>query len=142
MVEVLNEQRIMTENSSTILKVLANNFPEFEKLVSVENNLITIDKPSDTNAQIGGLVIQTTKDNEIWVRIYQPFSAYSVDNLEELLEIIKGVFADEILWVTAFNGMEWYETTLIQNIGQLELEPGIVYNVFSWSGKLDKTVAG
>ncbi len=130
----------MTKHSSTILKVLANNFPEFDKLASVENDLITIDKPSETKAQIGGLVIQTTQDKEIWVRIYQPFSAYSVDNLEELISIIKGVFADEILWVTAFKGMEWYETTLIQNMGQLEIEPGIVYKVFSWSGKLDKTV--
>ena len=132
----------MTVYSSTILEGLANDFPEFQNLVSIENNLIIIDKPSKTKTKIGGLVIQTTQDDKLWVRIYHPFSAYSVDNLEELISLIKGVFADEILWVTAFKEEAWYETTLIQNMEQLEIEPGIVYNVFSWSGNLNTIVVG
>lgn len=132
----------MTEYSTAILEGLVNYFPEFKNLVSFEDNLMIIDKPSETEAKIGGLIIQTTQDDNLWVRIYHSFSAYSVDNLEELISIIKGVLSDDILWVISFNEEAWYETTLIENMEQLEIEPGIVYNVFSWSGNLDLTFTG
>jgi hypothetical protein len=77
-------------------------------------------------------------DKSIWIRNYHPYSAYAVDNVSELLKIIKGILLDKILWVIESKDCQWTGTTLITQISDLEIEVGTTYRILSWSGALDK----
>ena len=127
----------MDKFSFSIYSDLIKEFPELEKYTNADSDHLEVDIPSPNGTSIGGLVIQTTAEENTWVRIYPPCSGYSIDTIPELLSIVKGVLSDQILWVTGFKDNEWVETTLINSLEDLETEEGVMYNVFSWSGKND-----
>ncbi|MBC7936291.1 MAG: hypothetical protein H7Y86_13150 [Rhizobacter sp.] len=56
----------------------------------------------------------------------------------ELIKLIEGIFRDEILWVIGFNNINWFETTLVKDIADIETKSGITYNIISWSGKSER----
>lgn len=112
-------------------------FPEliFENL-SVDDFLV-LKIENLYNAKIGNLIIRTLDDNSIWIQNYLPNSSYSVDDVEELEYLIKNIIEENILWVIANKNNIWYETTLINNLSQIEKEKNVEYQILSWSGKKD-----
>lgn len=112
-------------------------FPEliFENL-SVDDYLV-LKIENLYNAKIGNLIIRTLDDNSIWIQNYLPNSSYSVDDVEELEYLIKNIIEENILWVIANKNNIWYETTLINNLSQIEKEKNVEYQILSWSGKKD-----
>ncbi|MDB5200975.1 MAG: hypothetical protein JWQ27_384 [Ferruginibacter sp.] len=130
----------MNKYSWEVYAELTKSFPDLRNLVSTEGELLIVDKPSGSQGNIGGVVIQTTEDNDLWVRVYAGNSAYCVDDTKELISILEGLFTDQVLWVVAYYNSEWHETTLIQNKAQLKIEADIVYNIYSWSGRLDEVI--
>ena len=124
--------------SKSIFTDIINRFPEFQNEHIENSELLELEITNKNNSSFGGLVIQTTADNQIWVRNYQRYSGYYIDNTEELIEIINGIFSDEILWVIGFKKDTWTETTLILNGSKIEMENGVTYYIYSWSGMFDK----
>lgn len=112
-------------------------FPEliFENLSVDEYLVLKIENLC--NAKIGNLIIRTLEDNSIWIQNYFPNSSYSVDDVEELEYLIKNIIEENILWVIANKNNIWYETTLINNLSQIEKEKNVEYQILSWSGKKD-----
>lgn len=130
----------MNNFSTYVYQELTKAFPDWRNIKSASVEFLELDIPASNKPLIGGLVIQTTEDNSIWIRNYHPCSGYSVDTIEEMIKVVTGVLSDQILWVTGFKSEEWVETTLINNINDLKTKKGIRYQVLSWSGKIDKVV--
>lgn len=130
----------MNNFSTYVYQELTKAFPDWRNIKSASVEFLELDIPASNKTLIGGLVIQTTEDNSIWIRNYHPCSGYSVDTIEEMIKVVKGVLSDQILWVTGFKSEEWVETTLINNINDLKTKKGIRYQILSWSGKIDKVV--
>ena len=131
----------MNKFSNSIYKILKNSFPDLQVQIKEDSEYLELDIPSMNNADIGGLVIQTTEDKSIWVRNYHPCSGYSVDTADELIDILEGVFEDKILWAIGHRGGEWIETTLCHSTDNLEKEKGVTYKILSWSGTLNNSFA-
>jgi len=131
----------MNDFSTNVYQELLKTFPDWENIISLSSEFLELDVSASNNALIGGLVIQTTEDNSIWIRNYHPFSGNSCDTIQEMIKVILGVLSDQILWVTGFKSDEWFETTLINEINDLQTEKGIRYQILSWSGKFDKVVS-
>ncbi len=130
----------MNNFSTYVYQELTKAFPDWRNIKSASVEFLELDIPASNKPLIGGLVIQTTEDNSIWIRNYHPCSGYSVDTIEEMIKVVTGVLSDQILWVTGFKSEEWVETTLINNINDLKTKKGIRYQILSWSGKIDKVV--
>ena len=124
--------------SKSIFMDLVYHFPEFQNEHCATSDLLELEITTKNNSSFGGLVVQTTTDDHIWVRNFQKHSAYYIDNTEELIEIIKGIFSDEILWVICYKKNEWFETTLMINGSNIEMEKDVTYNIYSWSGIFDR----
>ena len=88
----------MDKFSISVFNSLVSHFPDLGKNNNQETKHLEIDIPSPKDAYIGGLVIQTTEDKDIWLRNYHSYSAYAFDNTEQLITLIKGIFEDKILW--------------------------------------------
>ena len=125
--------------SKSILEQISYNFPELIYKHNSETTFLELDIPTLNNSKLGGLVIQTTAEKDIWIRNYHPYSAYSVDTIEELITIMQGVLTNKILWVIALKDGEWFETTLINEAADIETEKGVTYTVLSWSGTSDRS---
>ena len=124
--------------SASLFQKLQSSFSDLKGLYKANSELLIAEFPCPTEAKIGGMVVQTTQDNRIWLRIHPPCSAYSPDNSEELIEIMRAVQKDKVLWAIGFLGEEWADTTLIRQKSDLEIEPGVQYQLYSWSGRLDE----
>ena len=131
----------MNDFSTNVYQELLKTFPDWENIISLSSEFLELDVSASNNALIGGLVIQTTEDNSIWIRNYHPCSGYTCDTIEEMIKVISGVLSDQILWVIGFKSDEWFETTLINEINDLQTEKGIRYQILSWSEIFDKVVS-
>lgn len=125
--------------SNSVLDDIVSHFPLLQNKHNHLANFLELDIPSKNSSNFGGLIIKTTSDKDIWVRNYYKCSAYCVDTSDELIKIMEGVFRDDILWVIGFQEDEWIETTLKKRDVDIEMEKGVTYKVFSWSGNLDRT---
>ena len=130
----------MNNFSKSVLKKIYYHFQELKNVQNGTSNFLELDITSVNNSSFGGLVIQTTDKNDIWIRNYHPYSAYPVDGIEDLITIMKGVFTNTILWVISFKEDEWLETTLTKEEINIETEEGITYQLLSWDGKADKII--
>lgn len=128
----------MNEFSSSVYQILLASFPDWKNLQSTSSDLLELEIPSPNKSIIGGLVIQTTDDNSIWIRNHHPCTAYPVDNTEEMVNIIRNILSDQIIWAIGYKGNEWYETTFLNSLTDLQVEKGVKYQILSWSGQLDQ----
>jgi hypothetical protein len=130
----------MNAFSIEIFNELIKVFPEWVHFQNQSANFLELEIPSPHKSSMGGIIIQTSEDETIWLRIFPAASAYNVDTTEELISIIEGVFADKILWLICYKENEWFETTLINTSDNPFIESGSSYQLYSWSGKHDKTI--
>ncbi len=130
----------MNDFSYYVYQKLIKKIPECGNTESNSSEFLELNISAPYNALIGGLVIQTTEDNCIWIRSHHPYTGYSIDTTEEMIKVITGVLSNQILWVVGFKSDEWFQTTLINDINDLKTEKGVKYQILSWSGKLDKVV--
>jgi hypothetical protein len=131
----------MNEFSKTVFKELIKVFPEWIQFQDQAKIYLEIIVPSPSNPNIGGIVIQTSEDETIWLRIFPEVSSYAVDTVEELITIIKNIFAGKIFWLICYKDKEWYETTLINNSDNPVIESGVTCKIYSWSGNHDKILS-
>ncbi|MDU0370277.1 hypothetical protein ACFPAF_07740 [Hymenobacter endophyticus] len=126
--------------STIIYKKLQSSFADQDCAYEIDKEQLVVDFPCPDMAEMGGMIVQTTSDHHIWLRIHPGCSAYLIDGLEELISVMQEVMADRVCWVIGFAGDEWIETTLIRNKDDLELEQGAEYHLYSWSGNLDEVL--
>lgn len=130
----------MNEFSYSVYQSLLFAFPEWKRIQLAGSELLELEIPSPNNSSIGGLIIQTTDDNSIWIRNHHPCTAYPVDTTEEMLDTIHDILADKIFWAIGYKSNEWHETTLLYALTELQAEKGVVYQILSWSGKYDQLI--
>ena len=106
-------------------------------IFEAKNGLLQMEFPNSTNSLLGGMIVQTTQDNQIWLRIHPACSGYNPDTVSELIQIMQEVMKDQIIWAISYKGDNWAETTLVRQTNDLESQPGLDYQLYSWSGKLD-----
>jgi hypothetical protein len=128
--------------SVSVYRELQNSFTELECIYDSEDGLLIAEFSCPGVTKMGGMIVQTTSDNSIWLRIHPDCSAYSPDSLDELIEIMKAVLNDRILWAVGHTGEEWVETTLVRQKSELERELGVRYQLYSWSGQFDEVLQG
>lgn len=130
----------MNQFSISLFKELVERFPDFAGKANQASEFLELEIPSFGKGSFGGVVIQTTEDNDIWLRNYFPYSSYSVNDSKELASLLKEIFEDKVIWIIGMKDGEWMETTLARKLDDVDLENGVTYNVLSWSGSLDETI--
>lgn len=116
-------------------------YPDWKKYFGTcgENDLeVAVPAPLGSNA--GHLVVFTARGEEIWLRYSPSNMCYMVDDQREMLDIVRQLIAEQVLFVVTIQGNEWAGTTLIRPGQKPELEGDQVAHIVSWSGAYDKIV--
>jgi hypothetical protein len=131
----------MNEFSLSVYQSLLSAFPDWESIQITISELLELEIPSPNKSLIGGLIIQTTDDNSIWMRNHHPCTAYPFDTIEEMTNIVRDILSDQIIWAIGYKGNEWHETTLLNNLTDLQADEGVNYQILSWSGQFDQVIS-
>ncbi len=115
-------------------------FPQLEGLNKPNTELLEFELENDTPTPLGSIFIQTSEDDQIWIKATHPYTTYAVDSVEELIYIIGGIVSNEMFWVVAYDGEEWDDSFFALKGYELEMEEGITYKILSWNGEEDQTV--
>jgi hypothetical protein len=75
------------------------------------------------------------------MRNHHPCTAYPFDTIEEMTNIVRDILSDQIIWAIGYKGNEWHETTLLNNLTDLQAEEGVNYQILSWSGQFDQVIS-
>ena len=130
----------MNKFSRNTLEFVNKKFLNFENVSEPNSDLLVLKIDCPKKSKMGSLIIQTSEENQIWIRISPQYSIYSIDNNSELENIINGVIEEKILFVLGFKKDKWVETTLTTLDYNFEKEKDVNYIIYSWSGILDKTI--
>lgn len=115
-------------------------FPQLEGLNKQDSDLLEFELENDTNTPLGNIYIQTSEDDQIWIRATYPYTTYAVDSVEELIYIIGGIISNEMFWVVSYDEEEWDDSFFAPKGYELEMEEGITYKILSWNGEEDQTI--
>lgn len=115
-------------------------FPQLEGLNKQDTDLLEFELENDSNAPLGDIYIQTSEDDQIWIRATYPYTTYAVDSVEELIYIIGGIISNEMFWVVSYDEEEWDDSFFAPKGYELEMEEGITYKILSWNGEEDQTI--
>lgn len=115
-------------------------FPQLEGLNKQDTDLLEFELENDSNAPLGDIYIQTSEDDQIWIRATYPYTTYAVDSVEELIHIIGGIISNEMFWVVSYDEEEWDDSFFAPKGYELEMEEGITYKILSWNGEEDQTI--
>lgn len=98
---------------------------------------VAVPAPKGSNA--GHLIVFTTKDSDIWIRFAPPRMCYAVESESEMLDIVRRLLADQLVFVVTMHGDEWVETTLARPGEEPQLKYGQAARIVSWTGIHDTT---
>jgi hypothetical protein len=108
---------------------------------TTDNDNLEVAIPAPPGSHAGHLVIFTTSDKDLWLRLSPPYTSYRVDDEDEMLSIVKQLLAEQLTLIVITKGGEWAETTLIRPGQEPQLDPGQVARVLSWFGTHDRTIS-
>ena len=119
-------------------------YPEWSNYFGTcDENDLEAAVPAPIGSKAGHLVIFTAKGEDLWIRFSPPSMCYSCKDETEMLDVIRQLLEETILFVVVKRGDEWAGTSLIRQgePGDLpELEPNQMGHIVSWSGKYDRTI--
>lgn len=130
----------MNDFSTKIYNQIIEAIPSLEDLNNKNTELLEFHIQNEYKAEIGDLYIQTSEENEIWIKTSHPYTTYQVDSVEELLYILEGLFFNELFWVVSYEDNDWDDTFLVLKEQDIKTEEGISYEVLSWNGKDDRFI--
>lgn len=130
----------MNSYSTEVYNEIIKLFPQLEGLNKQNTELLEFDLENDNKSELGNLYIQTSEDDQIWIRAQYPYTTYAVDSVEELIYIVGGIISNEMYWVVAYDEDEWDDSFFAIKGYELEMEQGITYKILSWNGEEDKTI--
>jgi hypothetical protein len=118
---------------------LITEYPDWESYFSSdERDDLEVAVPAPQGSNAGHLIISTAEGKDIWLRFSPPCMFYAIDDLDEMLAVIKSLLTEEVCMVAITEGDDWAETTLIARGQKISLEPGQTAQFVSWSGSHDK----
>ncbi len=130
----------MNDFSTKIYNQIIEAIPSLEDLNNKNTELLEFHIQNEYNAEIGDFFIQTSEENEIWIKTSHSYTTYKVDSVEELLYILEGLFFNELFWVVSYEDNDWDDTFLVLKDQEIKTEEGISYKVLSWNGKDDRFI--
>lgn len=107
---------------------------------AVEGGDLEVAVPAPNGSNAGHLIIFTTKENDIWIRFAPPRMCYAVESEGEMLDIVRRLLADQLVFVVIMSGDEWVETTLAPPGDAKKLKHGQAARIVSWTGIHDITL--
>lgn len=130
----------MNQFSTEIYHQIIALFPQLEGLNKPNTDLLEFELENDNSSELGNLFIQTSEDDQIWIRASHAFTTYAVDSVEELIYIIGGIISNEMYWVVAYEEDEWDDSFFALKGHELQLEEFITYKFLSWDGSEDHII--
>jgi len=116
-------------------------FPQFTRRLDVLKNgdfRTHIRAPKGSNAY--GLRVCTVNGEDTWVQFGVPNAFYDAESEGQLLEIVKGLMADQLKFALKEKKGKWTYTTLVRRPEDLEVRRGETARIFSWSGARDTSL--
>ena len=130
----------MNSFSTQVYNEIISIFPQLEGLNKQNSDLLEFHLENDNQSALGDLFIQTSDDDQIWIRASHPFTTYAVENVEELIYIIGGIVSNEMFWVVAYEEDEWDDSFFVLKGQEIDLEQGITYKLLCWNGLEDQNI--
>ena len=130
----------MNSFSTSVYQEIISIFPQLEGLNKQDTELLEFHLENDNQSALGDLYIQTSDDDQIWIRASHPFTTYAVENVEELVYIIGGIISNEMFWVVAYEEDEWDDSFFVLKGQEIDLEEGITYKLLCWDGLEDQNI--
>lgn len=131
----------MNEFSSDIYRQIVQIFPTLEDLNQKDTPLLEFFFENEHNAPIGGLYIQTSEEDEIWIKAEHPYTSYRIDEIEELFYILGGLVSNELYWVISYEEGDWDDTFFVTKDQDIDKEEGYTYKIMSWNGEKDQLLS-
>ena len=91
------------------------------------------------NPQVGGLIVLTS-GQDTWIRFSPPQMLYLVDDDEEMLNIVRWLLADEVLFVRITSKGQWTERPSLLRTESRHWSRERSPQVLSWTGRHDRIV--
>jgi len=138
----MNLPESLNPHARSVVTRLISIHPEFGAAVEpLDGGHFEASIQAPVGSQAGALVICTAKDRDIWLHFAPAQMWYSVDNEEEMLEIVDLLFRDELLFVRTVDADgAWSGTTLVRRVEAVDVQGGETATVMSWSGLRDDVV--
>ena len=130
----------MNSFSTEVYQEIITIFPQLEGLNKQDTELLEFHLENDNQSPLGDLFIQTSNDDQIWIRASHAFTTYAVENVEELVYIIGGIVSNEMFWVVAYEEEEWDDSFFVLKGQEIDLEEGITYKLLCWDGQEDQNI--
>ena len=130
----------MNEYSTKIYNQIIEIFPDLEGQNKQNTDLLEFHIENEYKANLGDITIQTSENEEIWIRATHSYTTYQVDSVEELIYIIEGLIYNELYWVVSYEDEDWDDTFLMMKDQEVRTEEGFTYKILSWNGKDDKVI--
>jgi hypothetical protein len=110
--------------------------PDWEKYFGASDRgdlEVAIPTPEGSNA---GHLVVFTNDADIWIRLAPPRMCYAVESEGEMLSIVSGLLADQVVFVVTMHDDGWVETTLARPGEEPELKQSDGANRFvDWNSR-------
>lgn len=132
----------MNPYSTEVYNEIIALFPQLAGLNNQESDLLEFKFENDHETQMGSIYVQTSEDDQIWIRADHFYTTYAVDSVEELIYILGGLISNEMFWVVAYEEEEWDDSFFALKGHEIEMEQGIDYKILSWDGKEDQFIKG
>lgn len=132
----------MNPYSTEVYNEIIALFPQLEGLNKQDTDLLEFKFENDHETQMGSIYVQTSEDDQIWIRADHFYTTYAVDSVEELIYILGGLISNEMFWVVAYEEEEWDDSFFALKGHEMEMEQGIDYKILSWDGKEDQFIKG
>lgn len=132
----------MNPYSTEVYNEIIALFPQLEGLNKQDTDLLEFKFENDHETQMGSIYVQTSEDDQIWIRADHFYTTYAVDSVEELIYILGGLISNEMFWVVAYEEEEWDDSFFALKDHEIEMEQGIDYKILSWDGKEDQFIKG
>ena len=132
--------RKMNDFSTNIYNQLVEALPDLAGLHTKNTELLEFHIENEYKANLGDITIQTSENEEIWIRATHSYTNYKVDSVEELIYIIEGLIYNELYWVVSYEDEDWDDTFLMMKDQEVRTEEGFTYKILSWNGKDDKVI--
>lgn len=126
--------------STQIYNQIIEAIPDLAGLQKKDSEFLEFHIENEYKAKLGDFYIQTSDNDEIWIKASHPFTTYQVDAVEELLYILEGLLYNELFWVVSYEEDGWDDTFLITKEQDIKTEEGITYHILSWNGKNDQLI--
>ncbi len=118
--------------ASRVWTALLAEYPNWKKYFDTcRDGDLEIAVPAPPGSNAGHLVISTANGKDLWIRYGPPYMSYSLDDEREMLDIVRQLLAEQVVFVVIMRGNEWVETTLTRLGQALRLERGQVAHIVS-----------